>query len=81
MGESADGALIGSRMVLMEDGSREKYLLYDREKLHCGNVITGPAIIEQMDSTTIVLKNQKAVVDEYFNMIITRTGGTADEQH
>lgn len=81
VGESADGALIGSRMVLMEDGSREKYLLYDREKLHCGNVITGPAIIEQMDSTTIVLKNQKAVVDEYFNMIITRTGGTADEQH
>ena len=81
VGESADGALIGSRMVLMEDGSREKYLLYDREKLHCGNVITGPAIIEQMDSTTIVLKNQKAVVDEYFNMIITRTGGTADEQY
>lgn len=77
--EDASGAVMGSRMVLMEDGSREKYLLYDREKLHCGNVIPGPAIVEQMDSTTIILKNQKAVVDEYFNMIITRTGGASNE--
>lgn len=77
--EDASGAVMGSRMVLMEDGTREKYLLYDREKLHCGNVIAGPTIVEQMDSTTIILKNQKAVVDEYFNMIITRTGGAFGE--
>ena len=79
VGEDASGAVMGSRMVLMEDGTREKYLLYDREKLHCGNIIAGPAIVEQMDSTTIILKNQKAVVDEYFNMIITRTGGAFGE--
>ena len=54
-------------------------MLYDREKLHCGNVINGPAIVEQMDSTTIILNNQKAVVDEYFNMIITRCGGEHHE--
>ena len=30
------------------------------------------AIIEQMDSTTIVLSNQKATVDEYLNMMIER---------
>ncbi|MCI8465951.1 MAG: hydantoinase/oxoprolinase family protein [Lachnospiraceae bacterium] len=79
VGEDASGAVMGSRMVLMEDGSREKYLLYDRERLHCGNVVLGPAIVEQMDSTTIILKNQKAVVDEYFNMVITRTGGDSNE--
>ena len=79
VGEDSSGAVMGSRMVLMEDGSREKYLLYDRERLHCGNVVFGPAIVEQMDSTTIILKNQKAVVDEYFNMVITRTGGDSNE--
>ena len=45
---------------------------YDREKLHNGNVIQGPAIIEQMDSTTIVLSNQKATVDAFLNMMIER---------
>mgnify|MGYP007130620005 CR=1 FL=1 len=41
-------------------------------KLHNGNVIQGPAIIEQMDSTTIVLSNQKATVDAFLNMMIER---------
>ena len=30
------------------------------------------SIAEQMDSTTIVLSNQKATVDEYLNMMIER---------
>ena len=79
VGEDSSSAIMGERMVLLEDGSRENYILYDREKLHCGNVINGPAIVEQMDSTTIILNNQKAVVDEYFNMIITRCGGEHHE--
>ena len=79
VGEDSSSAIMGERMVLLEDGSREKYMLYDREKLHCGNVINGPAIVELMDSTTIILNNQKAVVDEYFNMIITRCGGEHHE--
>lgn len=79
VGEDSSSAIMGERIVLLEDGSRENYILYDREKLHCGNVINGPAIVEQMDSTTIILNNQKAVVDEYFNMIITRCGGEHHE--
>ncbi len=79
VGEDPSAAVIGSRQVLMEDGSLETYTLYDREKLRCGNRIPGPAIIEQMDSTTILLKNHQAVVDEYFNMIITRKEGGSHE--
>ena len=79
VGEDSSSAIMGERMVLLEDGSRENYMLYDREKLHCGNVINGPAIVEQMDSTTIILNNQKAVVDDYFNMIIRRCGGEHHE--
>ena len=71
-GEDSSAAAIGSRHVYEGNGQYADYILYDREKLHNGNVIQGPAIIEQMDSTTIVLSNQKATVDEYLNMMIER---------
>jgi len=72
MGEDASAAVIGSRKVYEGDGRYASYTLYDREKLHCGNVIEGPAIVEQMDSTTIILKGQTAKVDAYLNMMIER---------
>ena len=53
-------------------GQYADYILYDREKLHNGNVIQGPAIVEQMDSTTIILPGQKATVDQFLNMMIER---------
>ena len=71
-GEDPSAAVIGSRHVYEGGGKFADYILYDRDKLHNGNVIQGPAIIEQMDSTTIVLSNQKATVDEFLNMMIER---------
>ena len=71
-GEDPSAAVIGSRRVYEGNGQFADYTLYDRDKLHNGNVIQGPAVIEQMDSTTIVLSNQKATVDEFLNMMITR---------
>ncbi|MNN50231.1 hypothetical protein D3C81_1648050 [compost metagenome] len=44
--------------------------LYDREKLGPGHAIDGPAIVNQMDSTTLVLPGQIARVDSYLNLII-----------
>ena len=71
-GEDASAAIIGSRHVYEGNGQYADYILYDREKLHNGNVIQGPAIVEQMDSTTIILSNQKATVDAFLNMMIER---------
>jgi len=71
-GEDASSAIIGSRHVYEGNGNYADYTLYDRDKLHYGNVIMGPAVIEQMDSTTILLSNQKITVDEYLNMMIER---------
>ena len=75
---SADpsGAVIGSRSV-WEDGHFTDYTLYDRGRLHAGNIIPGPAIVEQMDSTTVILPGQKAAVDRYQNMLIERSGEEA----
>jgi N-methylhydantoinase A len=71
-GKDASSARIGSRMVKESDGSTLEYTLFDRDKLMSGNLISGPAIIEQMDSTTIILPNQQATVDAYLNMILER---------
>lgn len=73
-GPDASSAAIGKRRVYEGEGSFADYTLYDREKLHNGNVILGPAIVEQMDSTTLILPGQKATVDRYLNMTIEREG-------
>lgn len=47
--------------------------IYDRGRLLCGNLLHGPAIVEQMDSTIVVHPGQKAVVDRFGNLIIELT--------
>jgi len=47
--------------------------VYDRSGLLPGHEFTGPAIVVQRDSTTVVLSGQKAVVDDY-GMIRIRIG-------
>jgi len=47
--------------------------IYDRNKLHSKHLIPGPAIISEMDSTTVVLPKHEAVVDEVGNLIINPT--------
>ena len=44
--------------------------IYDRNKLHSKHLIPGPAIVSEMDSTTVILPEHEAVVDEVGNLII-----------
>jgi N-methylhydantoinase A len=44
--------------------------IYDRNKLHSELVIPGPAIVSEMDSTTVILPNHEAAVDQVGNLII-----------
>ena len=44
--------------------------IYDRNKLHSAHVIPGPAIISEMDSTTVILPLHEAAVDNVGNLII-----------
>lgn len=44
--------------------------IYSRELLEPGHKIAGPAVIEQMDTTTVIHPEQEAVVDGYGNLII-----------
>ena len=64
---SADAkeARIGERAVYFEE--TRGFLttpVYRRERLRAGHRIPGPAIVEQMDSTTVILAGQEALVDD-----------------
>ncbi len=70
-GADASAAIIGSREVwLPEAGGFVAAPIYDRERLDAGNRIAGPAVIEQMDATTIVLPGMVARVEPYLNLIL-----------
>lgn len=44
--------------------------VYDRSSLKAGNALSGPAIVEEFDSTTIIGPNQRASVDRVGHIII-----------
>jgi N-methylhydantoinase A len=52
------------------DGSFASVNVYDRSKLRAGNRVRGPAIIVQMDATTVIHPNHTGEVDEYLNILI-----------
>ena len=52
------------------EGEHHDAAIYDRNKLHEGLVVCGPAIVSEMDSTTVVLPGYEAKVDAVGNLLI-----------
>ena len=44
--------------------------IYDRDGLAAGNRIEGPAIVEQMDATTLIVPGAIVTVDPYLNLLL-----------
>jgi N-methylhydantoinase A len=65
----AKAAVVGSQASFM-DGQRVTALVYDRAKLEAGNVVNGPGIIMEMDSTTVILPGHHGKVDALGNVLI-----------
>jgi N-methylhydantoinase A len=55
---------------LWADGHEHDAAIYDRAKLRAGDRIVGPAIISEMDSTTVLLPGHEATVDPYGLILI-----------
>ncbi|HUF42110.1 MAG TPA: hydantoinase/oxoprolinase family protein [Verrucomicrobiae bacterium] len=70
--ERSDGAVKARRRAYF-DGWHD-CPIYDRTRLSAGNRLRGPAIIEQMDSTTVVHPGQEARIDGFGNIIIEING-------
>jgi N-methylhydantoinase A len=73
-GPDASAALITHRPVwLPETGRAVDTPIYDRSKFRPGNRLEGPAIVEQMDATTLILPGWIARVEPYGNLILEAT--------
>jgi N-methylhydantoinase A len=71
-GKSSDSshAVVDQHEVFFE-GKRVQTNIYDRDQLKVSNELTGPAIITEFDSTTVVLSGYQAQVDAQLNILIT----------
>jgi N-methylhydantoinase A len=61
----------GTRPVIFEDHGSMPVKVFDRGLLRAGNVIAGPAIIEELASTTVVEPGDTVTVNRYGHLIMT----------
>lgn len=68
-GSDPRAAVAGSQTSYM-DGKSVVAPVYDRARLKSGNVVKGPAIVMEMDSTTVILPKHHGKVDRCGNILI-----------
>jgi N-methylhydantoinase A len=71
LGPTAAARPTGARQVCFRNGGWFDTPIYERADLGPGQTIDGPAIIEQLDTTTIVRPADTCRVDAFGNLIIT----------
>ena len=47
-------------------------LIYDRYRLSAGFVLEGPAIVEEIDATTVIHPRYQALVNRFGNLVLTK---------
>ncbi len=52
------------------DGAARPAVIYDRAKLRAGDIVPGPAVVTEMDSTTLIHNGHSAIVDDFGNLLI-----------
>lgn len=70
-GASLEAAAIGERPVYVDDaGGWQTATIFDRARLPVDAPLAGPAIVNEMSSTTLVLPGQQARADRWGNLIM-----------
>ena len=68
-GEDPSKAVVATAQIYMDNREQEAKI-YDRTKLESGNRIVGPAIVTEMDSTTLILSDHTGEVDKVGTIVI-----------
>ena len=69
-GASDPSAAYVREQTIYVDGGHRDVPVYDRARLAAGNVLEGPAIVMQLDSTTVVLPDHDGEIDAIGNILI-----------
>jgi len=62
----------GNRTLHMSGASAVEAAVYERDRLGVGAVISGPAIVEQFDATTVIPPGWSGRVDSYRNLMLRK---------
>jgi N-methylhydantoinase A len=73
-GPDPGGAATGTTAIWVDDADAIA-TLYERGRLQAGNRIAGPAIVTEMDSTTLILPGHTGEIDHFGNILIRPTEG------
>ena len=65
-------AIKGTRKVHFGGKIATETTIYERDRLDIGATVTGPAIVEQFDATTVIPAGWRGRVDGYRNLILER---------
>jgi len=76
-GPTVDAAAAVGKQKAYMDGKDYNTTVYDRAKLKAGNRVAGPAIVMEMDSTTVILPKHTGLVDRFGNILIYPDGHKA----
>lgn len=63
-------ALVATRQVYFEKIGFVEAPIYDGRRIRPGNLIAGPAVIHEPDTTIVVCKGQEAMLDQYETYVI-----------
>jgi N-methylhydantoinase A len=69
---SCAGEAMKGRRAISLYGTMTQATLYERDRLDIGAVVDGPAIIEQLDATTVIPPGWHGRVDGYRNLVLQR---------
>lgn len=67
----ARAAIVRQAPIVFNSGAPAVTPVYERALLHAGHRFSGPALVVQMDATTVVAPGWLASVDGYQNLILT----------
>ena len=73
--DGATSAAIKETRLVYFSGGHHPTPIFAREKLHAGHRLTGPAIVEAVDTTVLVHPGQTLSIDEYGNMVMSVARG------
>ncbi len=73
-GREGRRAIVDSKHAIHYRGQRLPAPIYDRYRLRYREVVTGPAVIIQKDSTALILPRHSGYVDDYGNILIFPAG-------
>ncbi len=69
VGANASAAKVQPTRIYADGVWREGYI-YDRSKLKSGNKVPGPAVVTEMDSTSVILPDHVGTIDDVGNILI-----------